>query len=118
MITGNERDVIDTLNTVAAIHRKTPDDNTTATTASGGKDFDDAGIHTYPIPLRNGGSIPIPYKDENFKTIYKDESTGEVRPLHLARAAMEDNLGISTTTYGMPLRRTLLSRLTIYNRCG
>ena len=71
MITGNERNVIDTLNTfVAAIPRKMTDDNTTAPTALGGKDSNDAEVCTSSIPLRNGGSIPIQYKDENFKTIY------------------------------------------------
>ena len=35
---------------------------------------------------------PIEYSSHNFKTVYKDEYTGEELPTHLVRAAMEEEL--------------------------
>ena len=39
-----------------------------------------------------GGSLPIEYSSHNFKTIYRDEYTGEELPNDLVRAAMEEEL--------------------------
>ena len=39
-----------------------------------------------------GGSIPIRYLAHSFKSEYRDEYTGEIIPIHLVRAAMEEEL--------------------------
>ena len=39
-----------------------------------------------------GGTLPIEYSHHNFRTVYKDEYTGEELPNHLVRAAMEEEL--------------------------
>ena len=36
--------------------------------------------------------LPIEYSSHNFKTVYKDEYTGEELPNDLVRAAMEEEL--------------------------
>ena len=94
MITQNEQNLLDSLNQlVSAIHEKSTSSNTTALKNS--DDFKmnlDDGPHMSAIPLCGGGTLPIEYSSHNFKTVYKDEYTGEELPTHLVRAAMEEEL--------------------------
>ena len=48
--------------------------------------------HRSNLPKMDGGTIPIEYKESNFKDRYLDEYTGEVLPKHLIRDAIEDEL--------------------------
>ena len=50
-----------------------------------------AARHT-SCPKFSGGSLPIVYKEENFKPSYLDEYTGEILPTKLIREAIEDEL--------------------------
>ena len=55
-------------------------------------DDDGTDIADTSIPLVAGGTLPIRYETHNFKTVYKDEYTGEILPNHLVRSAMEEEL--------------------------
>ena len=48
--------------------------------------------HRSTLPKMDGGTIPIEYKESNFKDRYLDEYTGEVLPKHRIRNAIEDEL--------------------------
>ena len=44
------------------------------------------------LPNVDGPDIPVDFDRSNFKTIYRDEYTGEELPHHLVRAAMAEEL--------------------------
>ena len=44
------------------------------------------------IPRMSGGSMPIIYAENNFRSKYVDEYTGEILPPHLIRDAIIDEL--------------------------
>ena len=48
--------------------------------------------HRSSLPNMDGGTIPIEYKESNFKDRYLDEHTGKVLPNHLNKDAIEDEL--------------------------
>ena len=94
MICDDERHVTEALKlAIAAVHpgpepMKTTAHNDLIIENSKGLDV----IRTSSIPLQSGGTVPIQYLAGNFKDEYKDEYTGEVLPMDLVRAAMEEEL--------------------------
>ena len=98
MLCDNEQHLIDTLNNFVSAVRPEPDrSNTTAPCNSQESVATSDGNLEIPnrmssIPLVGGGALPIEYSADNFKKIYRDEYTGEELPLHLVRAAMEEEL--------------------------
>ena len=96
LLCENEKSFLDSFNNfVNAISRETVPSKTTAPDDSAGTDSfpsADGTTRTSSIPLVGGGSMPIEYSSHNFKTVYKDEYTGEELPNGLVRAAMEEEL--------------------------
>ena len=103
MICENEQHLLKSLtNLVAAVPRTSDHRNTTAHDNSTGSHArltkhntatdDNDEIRTSSIPLTDGRILPTEYSAHHFKTVYKDEYTGEELPTHLVRAAMEEEL--------------------------
>ena len=96
LLCENEKSFLDSLNLfINAIPRESVQPKSTAPDASAGTDSSPTGDgkpRTSSIPLMGGGTLPIEYSPHNFKTVYRDEYTGEELPNHLVRAAMEEEL--------------------------
>lgn len=95
-----------------AIHNESVPDRPTARSNSAGPDsLVDSGdeVRFSSIPLACGGDLPIGYSSHSFNCVYKDECTGEPLPAALVRAAIEEELNISTCMCGTRLNRTLLT---------
>ena len=96
MICENQQLLLDSLNNfVNAVRPESSDSKATApcnSSDSAAKGNSDVPNRMSSIPLVGGGNLPIEYSAENFKRVYTDEYTGEELPLHLVRAAMEEEL--------------------------